>query len=140
MREHHLHAMPLRLAVHRRGEALLLRQDLSAPDALLAEEIVIAVDELRLPDGGIKLAGRDLVERRIRPNLAPPGSHRPRRDKDNLVSRVIQFGNLLDEGRHLRNVQFSVRPAQHIASYFDGNSFHTLSFWKNMPQSYEFLM
>ena len=108
-----------------RTETLFHRQHLPHRQAVLAEQFVIAVDELGLPHCGkqlplihaVHLARDGLFQ------LASPAGHGTGRNQYDFDTVFPQFGNLVHQSRHACHVQSSVLTGQNVTSYLDGYAF-----------------
>ena len=122
--QHHHHAVALVEIVAARGEALLHGEHLTDVDTPVAEQVVVAVDELYLSDSRKELAGVDIVELRQlhAAQLGASASHRSRRNHDNLDAAGAEGAHLVDESRNAGDVERAVGTGQHIAAYLYGDS------------------
>ena len=131
--QHHPHAVLLRQVVAARGEVFLDREHLSHGDAMLAEELKVAVDELGLSHGGEQLSLVDIVQRAGRTDFALARSDGSRGDENDFDARLVEGGYLVGEGRHAGDVQRPVGACQYVAAYFDSNPserlFHICGSW-----------
>ena len=89
---------------------------------MLAEQLVVAVDELGLPHGREQLALIHAVQLAGNPQLAPPGSHGSRGDEDGLYAGLVELGNLVDQRREAGHIERAVATGQHVAAHLHGHA------------------
>ena len=98
------------------AEVLLRGEHLAASHAVFAEQFVIAVDQFRLSDSGIKLPGGDGVQLLAGFYLAASRGDRPGRDEDDLDSFTMEVGHLVHQGRHPGNIQRAVFAGEYVTA------------------------
>lgn len=128
MRKHNLHATAHVLAMLLGIEIVLLRQDLSHGDMMLAQEIVVAVDEFCLSHGREQLAllhGIHLQSAlKAKMKFSPTRCHSTRGDEQDLYTTMTQLGNLVHKRGETGDIESAVGTGENGTAYLYGNSFH----------------
>ena len=98
-------------------------------DVVLAEEVVIEVDELHLPHCREELTLLHGVEHVVNLQFLPSASHSTARDEYNVIVVPTQPSNLIYKGGHAGNVELTSVCGKDIAAHFHYNSsFHLFTF------------
>ena len=96
---------------------------------VLAEEVVIEVDELHLPHCREELTLLHGVEHVVNLQFLPSASHGTTRDEYNVIVVPTQPSNLIYKGGHAGNVELASVCGKDIAAHFHYNSsFHLFTF------------
>ena len=93
---------------------------------VLAEEVVVEVDELHLTHSGEELALFNRVEHVIDLQLIPAASNSTARHQYHLVVMPAQPGYLVNKRRHAGDVEFAFVCCEHVAAHLHYDSpFHS---------------
>ena len=103
-------------------EVVVGEEYLADLDAVLGEEALVLVDEARLPDRGAHLDVVDVRRTRLEPKGLDSGGHCTGRDEEDLVPRLAQPAELLDEALERRVVRLAGLVGDRVGSDFDYDS------------------
>ena len=127
--QHHLHAGFLVLAGALAQEVILGGQHLADVYVVLAEEVVIEIDELDLPHGREELTLFYGVEHVVDLQFLPATSHGSARDEHHVIAPSSQPRDLVHQRRHASDVELASVCREHVAAHLHYDSpFHLFSF------------
>ena len=126
--KHHCHTSLLVFILLSRIEVFLHRQYLTDMQMMLAEKVIIQPYELHLTESREQLPLFNGVEIVIYLQFASATGNGSRRYEYHLIALTLEPSNLVDDSRHARDVEMTVRTCEHITAHLDYNSHFLLSF------------
>ena len=115
------------------GKVLFRGQHLSAGNAVFAEQFVVVVDQLDLPDCGKELSGRYGVQATVAFHLAAARGHGTRRNDDDFDSVAVELCELVRQGGHAGGVESAVGTRQYITPDLYDHSLEFVSVHETTP-------